>query len=586
MKSEKVKAKEYYIKDLLSPKFLFEIPNYQRPYSWKSDNVGQLMDDIIDAIENNRDEHGDNFEAYEPYFIGSVILCTKNSKDDGSGVYDVIDGQQRLTSITMLVAVIRDLIENEEYKNILSSLIYQRPNLLMGVKESIRLKVRDKEQDFFKEYILETNGTLKCEEVEKQGLNEAKENMLKAVAMFKDKFNDEDGVLDKELLNLFIMYLLQRVVLIAITTDSFTSAFRLFNVINARGLPLTNSDLLKSENLRAINEEDRDKYTDIWETNEDEIGREKLEMLIGFMRTLKTKRKATCTIFEEYTKKIFVEYPNFRGKEFIDLLTELKEIYMKYIVEAQINVEDKKKKTYYENVMNLMREALPFNDWMAIFIKFAQKFRDDEALYEFLIVLEKKLTVDWINGLSFSERTSRLHKMIGIIEGANDYKEVLNCDLFTTEFKHSRALLYNCLNDSDFYTKGRMMIPKYVLVRMEMSQSSPEKSKLEYNLNKLSVEHILPRRPSNTYWKEAFTTNERKVWADRLGNLVLINGAKNAVASGKSFDEKLKTYISKKGDFKVNKEVLVLNNWSKEEATKRQEALINKIMAMLMNTDV
>ena len=53
----------------------------------------------------------------------------------------------------------------------------------MGVKESIRLKVRDKEQDFFKEYILETNGTLKCEEVEKQGLNEAKENMLKAVAM-------------------------------------------------------------------------------------------------------------------------------------------------------------------------------------------------------------------------------------------------------------------------------------------------------------------------------------------------------------------------------------------------------------------
>lgn len=582
MGSEKVKAKEYYIKDFLSNKFLFEIPNYQRQYCWNKENINQLIDDIIDAIENNRDDYGDNFDLYEPYFIGSIILCTKNSRDDGSGLYDVIDGQQRLTSITMLVAVIRDLIENKEYKNVLSSLIYQKSNALMGIKESIRLSVRDKEQEFFKKYILENGGTSLIDEVDEETLNEAKESMIKAISIFKDKFHDEDGILDKELLNTFIMYLLQRVVLIAITTDSFASAFRLFNVINARGLPLTNSDLLKSENLRAIGEEKQDKYTKTWEDMEDEIGRETLEMLIGFMRTLKLRKKATSTIFEEYVKKVFVDEPNFRGENFIDTIEDIKNIYQKYIVDATIDVNDEAKTNYYNNLMNLMRDGISFNEWMCTVVKFVQKFRDDNALYEFIITLERKITVDWVNGLNFSERTSRLHRIISIIEESNSLEEVLNSDIFTKELNHSRALFYNSLNDSDFYTKGRMMIPKYVLMRMEMEKTSPCKKKLEFNLSKTSLEHILPRRPSNAYWKDAFTTNERKVWADRIGNLIFINGAKNPLHSGKAFDEKLKIYVLKKGEFQINKDIFKQQHWNAENVKKRQENLIDEALKIWM----
>ena len=584
MKSEKVKAKEYYIKDLLSDKFLFEIPNYQRPYCWNKENVNQLIDDIIDAIENNRDEFSDDFDSYEPYFIGSIILCTKDSKDDGSGVYDVIDGQQRLTSITMLVAAIRDLVENEEYKSTLSSLIYQKPNALMGTRGSIRLNVRDKEQEFFKKYILELGGTNNLNECEDENLNEAKASMMKAINIFKEKFYDEDGVLDKELLNTFVMYLLQRVVLIAITTDSFASAFRLFNVINARGLPLTNSDLLKSENLRAVEEELQDEYTAKWEDSEDDIGRENLEMLIGFMRTLKLRKKATSTIFEEYVKKVFTLYPTFRGKEFIDTLNDIKTIYTKYIVEGTIEVEDKEKETYYNNLTNLMREGISFNEWMVTVIKFVQKFRDDSGLYDFVTLLEKKITVDWVNGLNFSERISRLHRIVDIIEESNTVKEVLDNDIFNKELNHSRGLFYNSLNDSDFYTKGRMMIPKYVLLRMEMEDSKPGKKKLEFNLSKLSIDNILPRRPSNPYWKEAFTTNERRIWADRIGNLIFINGTKNPQASGKAFDEKLKTYIVKKGEFEINKNIFKIDKWNVEKIQKRQEEMINKAMNIWMNS--
>ena len=149
MFTDKVKAKEHYIKDLLNDKFLFDIPDYQRAYSWNKDNLKQLIDDIMDSIGLNK-ENNTVFEEYEPYFIGSIVLCSKEYKDDGSGLYDVIDGQQRLTSIIILIATIRDLTKNEAYKNILSSLIYQKPNELMGIKESIRVRVRGKEAEFFK----------------------------------------------------------------------------------------------------------------------------------------------------------------------------------------------------------------------------------------------------------------------------------------------------------------------------------------------------------------------------------------------------------------------------------------------------
>lgn len=274
MFTEKVKAKEYYIKDLLSNKFLFEIPDYQRAYSWTKENLKQLVEDIWESVELNKARGNKEFDQYEPYFLGSIVLCSKEYKDDGCGIYDVIDGQQRLTSIIMLIAAIRDLIDNEEYKKVLSDLIYQKPNVLMGIKESIRVKARGKEEEFFKKYILTNGGTELVKDLDMEELSEAKQNMVNAIEVFRDSFFNENGELLEEKLNEFIVYLLQKVVLVVITTESFTSAFRLFNVINARGLPLTDSDLLKSENLRVMNPEIRKEYTDIWESHEQDLGKE------------------------------------------------------------------------------------------------------------------------------------------------------------------------------------------------------------------------------------------------------------------------------------------------------------------------
>ena len=574
MFTDKVKAKEQYIKDVLNDKFLFDIPDYQRAYSWNKDNLKQLIDDIMDSIGLNK-ENNNVFEEYEPYFIGSIVLCSKEYKDDGSGLYDVIDGQQRLTSIIILIATIRDLTKNEAYKNILSSLIYQKPNELMGIKESIRVRVRGKEAEFFKKYVLTDGGTDLVNEIDEKEISEAKQNMLNAIRTFKEVFVDENGEVLESKLDEFTKYFLQKVVVVVITTDSFTSAFRLFNVINARGLPLTNADLLKSENLRVISEDKRNIYTDMWENIEQELGKDKLEQIIGFMRTMKQNRKATATVYEEFSKKIFVSETDYIGVNFVEHLKEIKDLYNKYINEGNIELSSKDNSIYYQNLVRIMRDFIPYDEWMVALIKFIEKFKNDEDILEFLKVLEKRIVIDWVNGNSFADRLARVYKILEVIDSSSSLEEIKKSNVFISDLERTTAYFRNSLDDIEFYSKGRMLVPKYILIRLDMEKRNGEI--LDYT-NKIMLEHILPRNAKDAYWTTNFTVDERKNWCNKLGNLVIINGTKNTKLNNKAFAEKVEQYLSKKSDFEITKEVLALNDWKIESVAGRQESLMNRAL--------
>lgn len=577
MFTEKVKAKEYYIKDLLSNKFLFEIPDYQRAYAWTKENLKQLVEDIWESVELNKARGNKEFDQYEPYFLGSIVLCSKEYKDDGCGIYDVIDGQQRLTSIIMLIAAIRDLIDNEEYKKVLSDLIYQKPNVLMGIKESIRVKARGKEEEFFKKYILTNGGTELVKDLDMEELSEAKQNMVNAIEVFRDSFFNENGELLEEKLNEFIVYLLQKVVLVVITTESFTSAFRLFNVINARGLPLTDSDLLKSENLRVMNPEIRKEYTDIWESHEQDLGKEKLDQIIGFMRTMKLKNKVEESVYEEFSKKIFRNEPEYLGVNFVNHLTAVKALYDKYIIDGNLEGVSEEEKSYYKNLINIMREFLPYDDWMAAVIRFAEKFNDDKLVLEFVKVLEKRLVIDWVNGNSFADRLNRVYGILEAIEEKDSLEEIKEAPVFLYDLERTTAYFENALNDIDFYSKGRMMIPKYIFVRLDMEKRANEV--LDYS-DKIMIEHVLPRNAKEAYWKDNFSADQRRNWANKFGNLVIITGAKNTRANNKPFAEKVEQYLSKKSDFAITKEVLELSDWNMDSLKDRHESLVNRALEL------
>ncbi|MGL4741120.1 MAG: DUF262 domain-containing protein [Sarcina sp.] len=576
MFTEKIKAKEYFIKDLLSPKFIFEIPDYQRAYSWTTENLKQLVDDIEDSIRLNQ---GRNFEDFEPYFIGSIVLCGKEYREDGFGRYEVIDGQQRLTSLIMLIATIRDIINNDEYRKVLGSLIYQEANELMGIKENIRVKVRGKESDFFKQYVLTEGGTNLVSGLDKLDLTETKLNMINALEVFRNSFIGEDGELLEAKLNNFVKYLLQKVVLVVITTNSFESAFRLFNVINSRGLPLTNADLLKSENLRVIPLEERAKYTDIWENDELDLGKENLEILIGFMRSIALQKKADASLYDEYTKDIYPSKEGYKGIEFTEHMHSVKDIYSKYVLDAKLNLSNKENVVYYKNLVTAMKEFLPYEDWAATIIKFVEKFgQDDQAVFEFVTLLEKRVVIDWVNGNSFADRLSRVYDIIKTIEAFNTLEEIKTSDVFMADLDKTTIFFKNALTDIDFYSKGRMTIPKYVFVRMDMEIDKSES--VDYYTNKVMVEHVLPRNAKDAYWVGNFKADQRRNWANKFGNLVLIAGAKNTRLNNKPYSEKVEEYLSKKGSFKITNEILKNSEWTMEILEDRQNDLVERALKM------
>ena len=97
-----MEAKELKIVDVLTENKKYIIPPYQRPYSWDDDHAVQLIKDIHESFES---------EAKE-YFIGSLICINK-----GADTYEVVDGQQRLTTLSLIVAKIRDMTQDTDVKN-------------------------------------------------------------------------------------------------------------------------------------------------------------------------------------------------------------------------------------------------------------------------------------------------------------------------------------------------------------------------------------------------------------------------------------------------------------------------------------
>jgi len=588
--STEIEAKEVNVGKLFGPDFIFAIPIYQRPLSWNADNFDQLFEDIFDAWKSKEKQ----------YFLGSIIL-QEHEKDKNR--YDLVDGQQRISSLAILMAVIRDNTKNDNLKKKLSSYIYQEADEFKNIPEERRIVPWEDLKSSFDKWIYKTEGGTNefCDDFEKILIKyvdkeDPKYHLYEAISIFRKKIKEylKDDELDD-----FVKYLLNNVCLVYIKTNTVTSAFRLFNVLNARGLPLNTSDLLKSENIGEIKDDSsRIQYANIWRDIENKLGREELENVIAFIRTIKLKEKAKISIYEEYRKFIFAKNVLKRGKDFIDYLKEIADIYSEKIIERNINLSVAKKNEY-KIIIKLLRDYVPFNDWIPPLICFYQKFKSDQYLLEFLYMLEKKVILEWMAGFSPTERITSLNKIIKLIESEEDPKEVIRKLLFfKTENdvpgRRSRALDYNQkekiellltekLNDNQFYSIYGGNLAKYIILRIDMTKWDME-SLPEYT-GMITVEHILPQTPEkDSEWMTIFSEDDRKDWTNRLGNLVLLSGRKNSAAQNFDFEKKKEVYFKAKcTPFKITQEIEKIEKWTPEELKKRHESLIDEAKKIFLN---
>jgi uncharacterized protein with ParB-like and HNH nuclease domain len=538
-----MKAAESKLSQILTDKRTYEIPPYQRAYSWKVEHVNELMEDLYEAFENKSEE----------YFIGSIIAI-ETTKDI---CFEIVDGQQRLTTLTLILAKLRDLILDPVAKNTVQDRILPVDGLT-SEPEQPRLLVRDKDREFFKQFVLMGN---QAQSTDSETQIKMKENLSAIQHFFEDveKFPQENG---QKTLKEFAGYLIHKVSVVFVTTESFDSAYRLFNVLNARGLSLSNGDLLKNKlfGLAQDSETEKTAIKNSWDKLEDSIGLENFDTFLSHHRTSITGEKQVKTLFKDY-EVILKEYIK-KPSDFCAELLKSADNYKK-IIDSKVADDEKIKRLIFS------LKNVSYDEWIPALLAFMNNEIADISLTEFLSLLEKRTMHNWVLRLGRTKRNTIYYTTIKAInagESGNKVIEILKEGANNKNFLDSLS--------TDVYGMGYAMA---VLLRIECEMQDDSVYKTFSGV--ISVEHILPQKMKNiAYWIERFTPEQQNLWVHKLGNLTLLSGRKNSAAQNYSFDKKKEVYLKrgKKVSFDMTKQVCDETDWTIEILKKRQKELLEK----------
>ncbi|MBL1211419.1 DUF262 domain-containing HNH endonuclease family protein [Geminocystis sp. GBBB08] len=505
--------------------YQFEIPSYQRPYAWSKDQILELIDDIVEAFPYFNDNSND-------YFLGSIILIEKPKKPE----VEVVDGQQRLTSLTLLFSVFRHLLspESDAHKYI-DDFIEKK-----GVRNTqYGLKVREQDDKFFGDYI-RTVGGIKNLLEKSAGLDTDSQTLLR----------DNARILVKELidrcpenveLESWILHLLENILekcyLVTVSTSDFDTAYRIFSTINTRGLDLQLNDVLKSDIIGKIQgEKEKEKYTKIWDQEESDLGRKDFEALFSHIHRIKLREKQKLGLLTEYRKKI---KPQDNPIEFIDKVLKPCSDKFEVIRDQKFtcdNEEDKKQVNRLFGWLNLIDNS----DWLPPAIYFLVKHNNKTSdIKNFFINLERLAAGLMILRADINERGRRYAKILDAIDEDEQKAITVTKELLSSEEQNQVIEIL----DGNLYLQTRSRL--YVLKRLDSLLAEGGLSP-SFDEKVVTIEHVLPQNPkSDSEWCQIWQDEAREKWVHRLGNLVLLSRQKNSQAQNYDFEDKKEKYFDK-----------------------------------------
>ncbi|MDQ8732441.1 DUF262 domain-containing HNH endonuclease family protein [Bradyrhizobium sp. LHD-71] len=546
-----IEAHERTIGQLFSDSFSFEIPSYQRPYAWEKEQADELLTDLIYAMENSKTSGG-------MCFLGSIVLI----KQPSAPLSKVVDGQQRLTTLTILLSVLRDLTENDEARLSRRNYVFQRANPDNGTEERYRLTLRPKDQPFFSNHIQLPDATNKLPDP--STLTGSHARIIENARHFRTTLS----TIPEDRRNALIAFIIQHCFVVAVAVPTPEAARRIFTVLNARGLDLTPTDILKADLLERGAPSQEISLADRWEAVEQRIGRDKMVELFGHIRMM----------FERDKPRISLE----KGfKEFVLPFNEDAERFISNILEpisdaiALLSSNQSVKQRYGVKAATALRslERIDNKDWLAPALLLMWKAGDDAAhVSKVLCDLERVAYFLFTTRADVNARIRRFASVMNEIDmPAGQTISAVGLALSRVEQTEFIKAL-----DGSLYTKTRVCKP--VLFRLDERLSTGGASYDE----QASIEHVLPQTVSSgSEWANLFPDEaERILWTHRIANLVLLTRRINAKASNWDFEQKKINYFATEdgtSPFVVTQGVLRAETWSPEYLKTRQAYLISTL---------
>lgn len=550
---DQVTAREVPLHKVFCSDFDFRIPNYQRPYAWKVEQASQLLEDLVDALDRG---------PGEPYFLGSIVLV--QSKESTRA--EVIDGQQRLTTLTILLAALRDLTSNEQLAAELEKMIQEPGTIITNLPARPRLALRDRDAKFFENYV-QTRGSI-------TDLLACKPDALATDA--QRAVHDNAKALHAELLTwpedrrlALVQMLGDRTILVVVSTPDQSSAHRIFSVMNARGLDLSPADIFKSQVIGILDDHLADAYSEKWENAEDSLGRDDFADLFLHVRMIFAKERAKRELLKEFPEQVLSNYLPSKATEFVDNVVvpyadayeELRDFsYSSHTGAEQVNAWFKR------------LSRLDNNDWRPPALWALRHHHDDPTwLDSYFKALERLAASMLIRREYATPRALRYADLLRQLDAGDD----LDADAFSLTAEEKADTLHRL--DGELYLASN--VRKYVLLRLD--EALAKNPGVTYDHPLITVEHVLPQNPSNgSDWMEAFTEDQRAHWTHRLANLVLLNRRKNSEAQNFDFaKKKAKYFVSSQGvaAFALTTQVLGQDSWTPQVLEARQSALLKSL---------
>lgn len=557
--------------ELISNRAIFHVPPFQRPYVWEIDQALQLLDDMTSAAGL------DASDLSEPdYFFGTVLLLTEPSAGLPGGLvtggqpqtYHIIDGQQRLTTLTILAAVLRDLAAEAGERSDRLAAIIALPSAGLGESAPLdfapyHIVLSGRERSFFMRNVQKPGS---CRNGAEGGDPETEAS--RRIIEVRDAFIGALVQLDANQRRRLSEYLVESCHFVVTLSHDIDRAHRLFTVLNERGKPLQRNDILKVEVLSAFAGDETEPVRK-WEEAEQLIG----SQFEHFFSHLKAVYGRTETRIVAAVRNLVVDAGG--PAEFLDnVLLPYAHIFAGMTTASRSpNVAGA---PYAPSLLYLAR--LRGTEWVPAVMLTLKKYESKPEVARSLIeAIDRTSHLLRVMCQGSGRRITRFHNIVRAIDSGAAVSADAEVFRFTRE--ELAGAVYNL---RDLHNRNQQ-ISKVLLMRIN--------DVIEGRVRPLdpadySVEHVLPVRPQATsVWRDLIPDPEiRDLATQSLGNLTLLPGRLNEKVRNRDFKNKrdlLEAGLTKESSMAIVLDVVEANTWDLATIRAREKVMLNAAAKIL-----
>lgn len=537
----------------------FVIPEYQRPYAWTDEQVETLFEDLWEftAVNGGTEREG-------TYFLGSIVAY-----ENETGEQEIIDGQQRITSLFLLLrAIYTKLISTpvsertDEAKHFIGEIepAIWRTNKLTGTVDYKNILLTSR--------VINNEGNSVLRNILETGLAEtgAKDNYSKNYRHFQELF-EKHSVENPLMVYQFIYALLNQAIFLPITADTQDTALTIFSTLNDRGFPLSDADIFKAKIYNSLKPEEKKDFIERWKDLDEQANEagESIQQLfyynMFYYRALEQDTKTTTPGVRKYYAAN--KFEKLYRDNLLDTLTVILNLWRVVNKGEEIENEEWSKNIKIKKALDILN-SYPNEYWKYPVIIYYIRYRNENEFERRFLCFLNKLIAELMTKYLLMPTINAVKQDILKLDAA-----VVSSDIPVFDFKDM---------DMD-QLDVRIQNPNRNIVRMLLKTLAYEKQD-RLLPDRWEIEHIFPQKWQTNYFPKV-PDNIIKEKIEHIGNKLPFEKKLNIVAGNGYFGKKKKEYLA--SNIAITKDIgeSDITEWNLDSIMMRDIRISDAIMAVI-----